>query len=310
MNNYYEELFMETYILHCLEGDVLSAYNYLKDLRTKTEEQQNLLEKYDQTFFAQNFTYAIDSDDSWIRGVVEAYHSYFVSVLTKLNTKEVAEDLLYQSLLEQVSGNPKDMNEVEEILEIEFNNKGYFFLGGYTLPYRGPYIWRQQEKREYEVELPFAKRKLTIYLMDEFLMTSWLHFATFGLKSTGGWAKPDGLYCVRNRYGDSLETDLFQVSFLKHEAQHVEDLEKYPNIKPWELEYRAKLVEIIYGNSESLLEKFKREAINNQDYPHLFASFKLTTVFNGKDISTSQELKRFALELYKNHTYQLNEMVK
>lgn len=153
-------------------------------------------------------------------------------------------------------------------------------------------------------ELPLSKKNLIIYLMDDFLMLSWLHFATFGKRSTGGWAKPDGLYCVRIRYGDTLEDDMYQVSFLKHEAQHVDDYEKYPHLAPWELEYRAKLVELIYGDSDKLLEKFINEAKNNPDFPHLFASYKIKQQFAHKDRLSIQDS---ALELYKEHTFQLNE---
>ncbi len=294
---------METYIQHCLEGDVFSAYNHLKGLNAKTDEQHELIEKYKEVFFTPNPTFSIDSDDPWVRGVVSAYYSYFILVLTKQLSNKEAEQRLYQSLLVYVSENPRDLNEVEEELENTFNSKGFYFLGGYTSPFRGPYIWQSQEKREYEVELPFSSQNLTIYLMDDFLMLSWLHFATFGVKSTGGWAKPDGLYCVRSRYGDTLETNDFQVTFLKHEAQHADDLEKYPNIQPWELEYRAKLVELIYGESEKLMVKFMNEAKNNPYFPHLFASFKIKQEF-GRLNGTS--IRDFALELYKDHTIQLN----
>lgn len=297
---------MERYFRYCLEGNVLSAYQYLKDLQTKTEEQQDLIKKYEQIFFTKNPEFTIHSDVPWVKDVISAYYRYFILVLTKKYTNEQAEESLYLSLVESVPGNPKDMDEVEAALETEFKRKGYHFLGGYTLPYRGPYIWRKQEKKEYEVELPFSKQNMTIYLMDEFLLLSWLHFATFGLKSTGGWAKADGLYCVRSRYGATLENDLFQVTFLKHEAQHVDDFKKYPDLSSWELEYRAKLVELIYGKSDKLLSQFMNEAVNNPAFPHLFAAYKIKQAFNEKDILSHQTIKDFALELYKEHTDQLN----
>jgi hypothetical protein len=297
---------MERYFRYCLEGNVLSAYHYLNDLQTKTEEQQDLIKKYEQIFFTEIPEFTIHSDDPWVQDVISAYYRYFILVLTKKYTNEQAEESLYLSLVESVPGNPQDMDEVEAALETEFNRKGYHFLGGYTLPYRGPYIWRKQEKKEYEVELPFSKQNMTIYLMDEFLLLSWLHFAAFGLKSTGGWAKADGLYCVRSRYGETLENDLFQVTFLKHEAQHVDDFKKYPDLSSWELEYRAKLVELIYGKSEKLLSQFMNEAVNNPAFPHLFAAYKIKQAFNEKDLLFHQTIKDFALELYKDHTDQLN----
>ena len=50
---------------------------------------------------------------------------------------------------------------------------------------------------------------------------------------------------------------------LKHEAQHARDLLKYENISSEDLEYRAKLVELIYSKERNLLERFAHEADNS-----------------------------------------------
>lgn len=71
-----KEINMEKYIQHCLEGDVLSAYHFLKELQSKTDEQLELIKKYEETFFKQNPTYSIDSNDPWVRGVVSVSYRY------------------------------------------------------------------------------------------------------------------------------------------------------------------------------------------------------------------------------------------
>jgi hypothetical protein len=57
--------------------------------------------------------------------------------------------------------------------------------------------------------------------MYDFLMLSWLHFASYGIASAGGWASKEGLYCVYNRYKHGLDKNSFLVSYLKHEGQHL-----------------------------------------------------------------------------------------
>lgn len=64
--------------------------------------------------------------------------------------------------------------------------------------------------------------------------------------------------CVKSAY--DFDSEAFQVSLLKHEAQHVRDLARDPNMSSEDLEYRAKLVELIYTGERNLLEQFAREA--------------------------------------------------
>ncbi len=47
---------------------------------------------------------------------------------------------------------------------------------------------------------------------------------------------------------------------LKHEAQHAQDLSHYPCISQEDLEYRAKLVELIYSEERDLLADFQQQS--------------------------------------------------
>jgi hypothetical protein len=102
------------------------------------------------------------------------------------------------------------------------------------------------------VEIPSGTETVTVFWMDGFLMRSWLDWLSAGEVGAGGWAKPEGLYCVRKVYADKLDTPSFQISFLKHEAQHHADM-RLGEMEPWLLEYRAKLVELIYTPDSSFL---------------------------------------------------------
>ena len=140
-----------------------------------------------------------------------------------------------------------------------FRQKSFHALMGRTSGYYGPYIWKDEELRRYKVELPEGTQDYAVKFLDGFLMKSWLDYISFGETGTGGWSNGDGLiHCVRTAY--DLESENFQVSLLKHEAQHAMDHARYKGITSEELEYRAKLVELIYSRERRMLERFLGQA--------------------------------------------------
>jgi hypothetical protein len=66
---------------------------------------------------------------------------------------------------------------------------------------------------------------------------------------------------------------------LKHEAIHFVDIENYPNLEPADLEYRAKLIELIYCTEKTIykrIDEFIIEASNEtRDNSHPFADYHL-----------------------------------
>ena len=223
--------------------------------------------------------------DSWIRDVLLAYYCYFLLVLIHEKPNKKAEQILLNQLRDLVpKPNRTNLNKIEDALSDQFKDRGYFFLGGYTQPYRGPYIWKRLERKEFVVELPDQEIKVGVFFMHDFLMRSWYHFKTYGVSGAGGWAKEnnppweDGLYCVAECYDlECLEDDeKFQISLLKHEAQHYADKVSFPKLTSVNLEYRAKLVELSYYTSiESCFRYFIREANNNSSNPHEYASHRI-----------------------------------
>jgi hypothetical protein len=92
------------------------------------------------------------------------------------------------------------------------------------------------------------------------------------MAGTGGWAKKDGLYCICRNY--DLDSERFQLSFLKHEARHYADFGLYPELQPADLEYRSKLTELAYSEEGTyrLLEHFTKAANRVENSPHSLAS--------------------------------------
>lgn len=261
----------------CLQGDILNAIEYLRTSSNKTKEISELEKQYEKRFISNNEVYEINSEDSWIRTVVNCYFSYFQAVLTN-NSIESAENSLITSLYQLLKLNYNvSIDEIEKQLEGIFKEKGYSFLGGITEPYRGPYIWKNTLKKEFKVEVPDSSEDITVYFLFDFLMLGWIDFATIGRHYPGGWAKKEGLYYV-NKEDKPIDfnSSEFQVCFLKHEAQHLSDYKEFPNLNGVNLEYRAKLVELVYHPEQYILiEKFLNQSKDDKELPHPYACYLL-----------------------------------
>ncbi|QCJ42258.1 hypothetical protein FAY30_10265 [Bacillus sp. S3] len=310
---------------YCLQGDVTAAFEYLRSIPNKSDKYQELKSRYFNRFFGGQPTYRFKTDDLWIRKVLLAYYQYFTSVLTEKNVED-AETQLVQTLSQILHMNDltASIDQIEDKLEVIFEEKGFRFLGGVTAPFRGPYIWKTTKKMDFRVELPHETQDVTVYFLSDFIMLSWLHFATFGEKYAGGWAKADGLYYVDDgpkRKRIKLDSSEFQVSYLKHEAQHLSDYTRFPHLLPKDLEYRAKLVELIYEPRPfRLLKKFSYEAKNDPNFPHPYSSFVIMSrmaklAFGIEELQTLEKwstldtslIQGWGLDLYNLHTGQLEE---
>ncbi|WP_449539678.1 hypothetical protein [Ferdinandcohnia sp. Marseille-Q9671] len=300
----------------CVEGNVIKTYEYLKTLVPKTEEQLELVEKYENRFFKEEKNILIEHEDTWIKHIINTYREYFEVVLTNRVDRLEAERRLLEKLNHYlpIGQRGTNMKTTEDNLKVIFNEKGYSFLGGKVQPHYGPFIWKSEYKKEYIVDLPGATKKVEVRFLDDFLMISWLHFATFGEVYAGGWAGKDALYCVLPNYFDKLDTDAFHVSFLKHEAQHFSDYEQFPKLKGPDLEYRAKLVEIIYYSNLDFFEKLLVQAVNNPN-PHNYSAYIILKRFSNHFFDTVaekriekwetidiEEICQFARELFDEHT--------
>ena len=160
------------------------------------------------------------------------------------------------------------------------------------------------------MELPSGIEPYTIIMMDGFISLSWLDFISFGRTGTGGWADDNGtLCCVRSSYENGSE-DSFNITFLKHEAQHAFDKKKYSDITSVDLEYRAKLVELIYWpNAKKIKEIFREADTSNPDNCHSIAASRIINkminkLFKGENVNDESiwddkvdDVKLYALQL-------------
>ena len=243
-------------------------------------EQAERYARYQAVFEQEK--YPVCAVEAPLDQILSAYQAYYRAVFyLRADPGKAAEALRDRlTVLLQTDGKSSlDMLEQHELARI-FREKGYQFLGGKTGGYYGPYIWKTTEAETFEVELPDGIQAYTVRFLDDFLSKSWLDYISFGRMSTGGWAGADGIInCIKGSY--DVESENFQVSLLKHEAQHTRDLAAYQDLSSEVLEYRAKLVELIYSRERNLLVRFLGEAGRTDlNSGHSLASARLAENFS------------------------------
>lgn len=275
----------QVYASLLVKGKIHEAIDYL----AKFPEKSELVEKY-KCILQREEMYGL-CDNALVNKVNGAYQVYYKDIFWAKEEVLVAEEKLLQNL-NRLVGNETTfgcLEEAEEAVKQLVNDEKYEFLGGKTGGYYGPYIWASTEEVTYQVELPYGRESYTVNMMDGFVARSWLDFLSLGAVGTGGWAKEDGrLSCVRSSY--DTESDNFNISFLKHEAQHAYDKREFPDMKSTELEYRAKLVELIYWEGDKIMRMLHLEADDaDEKNSHSMASYQIISDLSKRIFDTDYE---------------------
>ena len=246
----------DLYYGYIIKGDLLGAITYIKQF----PEKSDLYNRFDSVFeHEQYISYEVDAE---LNEILLAYQQYYRDVFYLCIAKGQAENRLKERLAKLLG----IVDEHLALCDLEqkglvdlFESRGLHFLGGKSSGYYGPYIWRTTETVSYDVELPDGVQNYSVKLLAGFITRSWIDYLSFGEIGPGGWADGDGyINCVRSAW--DIESESFRVSLLKHEAQHARDLKMDKNMSSEDLEYRAKLVELIYSNERNLLQSFASEA--------------------------------------------------
>lgn len=271
------EFAKDIYFSFIIKGDLHGAISFVKQFPEQIELYNRFMYVFEQEKY---ITYEADAD---LNRILTIYQQYYRDVFYLCIGKGESENRL-RVRLSEFFGIHDDTSiklcdlEQNHIAEV-FRREGFCFLGGRTGGYYGPYIWKTTETRTYEVELPDGIQLYTVKLLDGFITRSWIDYLSFGEIGTGGWADSEGIInCVKSSY--DLESEAFKVSLLKHEAQHVRDLANYKFMSSEDLEYRAKLVELIYSDKRNLLEQFIKEAdVSDKGNGHAIAAYRIVEGF-------------------------------
>lgn len=246
----------DIYYGYILKADLHGAIAYIKQFPEQSELYNRFVALFEHEQYIQ-----FDVDDD-LNEILALYQHYYRNVFYLGIDKDEAAELLRVAMLEHLGSantNVPLCDLEQKQLPALFESKGLHFMSGKTSGYYGPYVWRSTEMVRYEVELPDCVQAYSVKLLDGFIMRSWIDYLSFGEIGPGGWADGDGyINCVKSAY--DFESEGFRVSLLKHEAQHAKDLESDKDMSSEDLEYRAKLVELIYSKERNLLREFFYEA--------------------------------------------------
>ena len=242
-----------------------------------------------------------------LNDILRLYQIYFRDVFYCGVSEADAANQLRTQLKRLLNMPDADEALLTEKLQSAFEEKGYHALFGKTQGYYGPYIWRETQPTVYRVDLPDGTAESTVNILKGFVFRSWMDYLTFGRYGTGGWASPDGtINCIEQAY--DFESERFQVSLLKHEAQHTVDMKRFAGITPAELEYRAKLVELHYSSDLGRLQKFLSEADESRTGDsHAIASARIKRDFADTDQTQLSCVQARALALLRAHTKEMEE---
>lgn len=266
----------DLYYGYIIKGDLLSAITYIKQFPKKSDLYNRFVSVFEHE---QYISYEVDAE---LNEILLAYQQYYRDAFYLCINKKQAENELKERLAKLLG----IVNEHIELCELEqknlvdlFESRGLHFLGGKTGGYYGPYIWRTTETVSYDVELPDGVQNYSVKLLDDFITRSWIDYLSFGEIGSGGWTDGDGyINCVKSAW--DFESESFRVSLLKHEAQHTQDLTIDKNMSSEDLEYRAKLVELIYSKERNLLKSFASEASPaDKSNGHAMAAYRILQGF-------------------------------
>lgn len=282
-----------------IKGDMKGAIEFMGS----HEEFKDVLPLYMDIF--ENCKYLDYDVPTLLNDILRQYQIYFRDVFYCRIPAEEAGESLKERLVETIGLHDADEDQLTKELERLFEENGFHALFGDTQGYYGPYIWRETVPATYSVELPDTTAEYRVNILKGFLFRSWMDYLTFGKHGTGGWAGKDGVInCIEKAY--DFDSDAFRISFLKHEAQHTVDMKNFPEITSAQLEYRAKLVELIYCSDTGLLQKFISEADDTQkNNGHAMASARIKKEFANINSGDVSQIHARASELFSASTKEI-----
>lgn len=262
----------------CLAGDYHQVIAYLNSI----SDGGKWLKKYRAVF--EGDKYLLKADDEGIAKLLRIYEDYLKWALTNETTTEQCKN----HLLEKLSPIFPDISAWEDLVKAVNNfikEKGYHGMLGVILPYPNIMLWKKQTTKRVKVKLPSGNAEIDVVRMGGVITRGWASYLSWDKVGAGGWVTPTGTNYFAGQY--NTFSSGFKVGLLKHEAQHFYDLQNFPDMKGAELEYRAKLVEMIYLKNTKTLNSFMGR-MGNEDggdrdtNPHGHANRRIVQDLSGR----------------------------
>ena len=300
-------------------GNVISVLDEMEELESLTNPIINLRyqswkKKMQTRFVSKNETIENTSDNKTINDISNIYREYWRTELLKENPKSRTDTALYINITnyllsndltnltkDSLSKNIKNDSVLKRIIEAQGFKADFKFRNGF----QELFIWDKETIKDYEVQLPKQTVNTQVIFIENFLLFGYDYYASFGSSAVGGWAIKESatLYCNSRDYDRNSER--FKISYLKHESLHFTDLNEYPNLSSADLEYRSKVVELMYCSKITIYDRITEFMIgaNNTDrsHSHPYSNYILIEnlsklLFNSKFESDYNKWKQLSVE--------------
>ena len=265
-----------------LDGEITGALRMLSDPAVSFDEEGQKI----KTEFEKRFSKPYDASDylleksSPVIDLIGIHHNYWRDCFLSEENRdsslksELSAFFNRNYILGLKPGEQLSEDGLDEYVKLYVTQNGLKTTGfGKTGKFYDLLVWKSETDTTYHFDLNGKKITPRVVFMTGFVTLGWEEYATLGKYYPGGWATSDALYCVRDAY--DLNSENFLISYLAHEGQHFEDYKEFPGLTGFELEYRAKLVELAMAKES--LYRIIGFFINNGDYgsdnPHSKANY-------------------------------------
>jgi hypothetical protein len=269
---------LDRYIAMAIQGDLQQASRILQSARSDpSSEHLDLAGRFQRRFVQRSEPLSPNTGIELVDQAVAAYRDYWARSLLAEPSRADGESMLEDSLhrLLKAGSGSGEADDVYHSLGKAIEELGYGILAITAPPLQDLFIWGSQREQEFTVKLTDQSRIVQVAFMSDFVSLGWKDYAALGLATTTGWVEDGVLYCVERAY--IAGTERFEVSYLKHEARHLADLERFPRLRSVDLEYRAKLTELAFASQtlQSLLDDFAAKSAPNPGSPHAEANLRV-----------------------------------
>ena len=300
-------------------GDLSTAFIKMGDRKSFSNPIVNFIyhrwkkKMYDR-FISKEEVFVNTSGNDIIYDISNIYREYWRVELLKPKLENRTDSTLYKNIADYILSkkltnlskdsllkNIKDDTVLKEIIEKEGFKVEFKFRNGF----QEIFIWDKESTKKYEVILPKDTVKTTVVFIEGYHINGYDEFATFGNSQVGGWAIKETatIYCNKGTY--DLNSENFKVSYLKHESLHFTDLNNYPNISSTDLEYRSKVIELMYCTKATIYDRISEFVTGankaDRDNAHPYANFILIQnlsklIFNSDFNSDINQWKKISVD--------------
>lgn len=306
-------------VLLAANGDLNTVFAKIKENKSFSNPIVNFIyqrwkKKMYTRFISKEEVFDNTSGNKIVNDISNIYREYWRVELMKPSPENRTDSVLYNNITDYILSNKltslskdslrkniKNDSVLKNIIEKEGFKVDFKFRNGF----QEIFIWDKESTKKYEVILPKDTVKTTVVFIESYHICGYDDFATFGDSQVGGWAIKESatLYCNKGTY--DLNSEKFEVSYLKHESLHFTDLNNYPNLSSTDLEYRSKVIELMYCTEGTIYDRISEfvSGANKADREnsHPYANYVLIQnlsklIFNSDFNSDINQWKKVSVE--------------